>query len=41
MYDCYINIYLETANGMKRPLEDKNNNKYILKLTLKSSNQYN
>ena len=40
-HDIYIDIFLETANGMGKPLHDSHGNKYLLKVTFKSANHYN
>ncbi|KAL4471648.1 hypothetical protein ABPG74_008541 [Tetrahymena malaccensis] len=39
-YDIYIDIFLETANGLNKPLQDSQGNKFLLKVVFKSSYHY-
>ncbi|EAR94416.3 TLD protein (macronuclear) [Tetrahymena thermophila SB210] len=39
-YDIYIDIYLETANGLNKPLQDQQGNQFLLKVVFKSANHY-
>ncbi|KAL4511879.1 hypothetical protein ABPG72_012724 [Tetrahymena utriculariae] len=39
-YDIYIDIFLETANGLNKPLQDSQGNKFLLKVVFKSAYHY-